>query len=107
MNRKAKRNKYKKLQRELEREIGFYKRQRFVDAFRENSVELKTQRIFCFRPMEADSKYINLPPEVIKEYHRKEVAQQIAEEILKHKEFFSIEDLGFGYRYDLEIVKRG
>jgi hypothetical protein len=94
--------------RELKREIEFYKGQRFVDAFaRGNSVEIKTQRIFCFRPMEADSKYINLPSEVIKEYHQKEVAQQIAEEILKHKEFFSIEDLGFGYRYDLEIVKRG
>lgn len=108
MNRKAKRNKYKKLQRELEREIGFYKRQRFVDAFeRANSTEVKTQQIFCFRQIGADSKYINLPPEAIKEYHQKEVARQIAEEILKHKEFFSVEDLGFGYRYGLEIVKRG
>ena len=79
MNRKAERNKYKKLQRELEREIGFYKRQQIADAFvRANSTKVETQQIFCFRQIGSDSKYINLPPEAIKEYHQKEVARQIA-----------------------------
>lgn len=35
----------------------------------------------------------------------KEIAQQIAEEILKHKDYFKVTDTGYGYRYDLSIVK--
>jgi len=35
----------------------------------------------------------------------KEIALQMAEEILKHPEFFTLTDTGFGYKYDLAIVK--
>ena len=100
MNRKAKRNKYKKLQRELERKIAFFDSRRAIEGC--FSTELKTQTLSCFKPIE---EYSRLPPNVIKEYYEKEVSKQIAEEILKHKEFYKVTDTGFGYRYDLTIVK--
>lgn len=102
MNRKAKRNKYKKLQRELEGRIKAF------DAMTKNEhyfqKNLKVQQISCFRPIED---YAKLPADVIKEYYQKEVAKQIAEEILKHKDFFRITDTGYGYIYDLSIIKIG
>ena len=100
MNRRAKRNKYKKLQRELERKIEMFNaRSRFEHCF---SKDVKIQQISCFKPIE---EYSRLPADTIKEYYKKEIAFQMAEEILKHPEFFKLTDTGFGYRYDLSIVK--
>lgn len=100
VNRKAKRNKYKKIQRELERRIQFFEaRSKLEHCF---SKDVKIQQISCFKPIED---YTRLPANVIKEYYQKEVARQIAEEILKHQDFFKITDTGYGYQYDLSIVK--
>ena len=100
MNRRAKRNKYKKLQRELESKIEMFNaRSRFEHCF---SKEVKIQQISCFKPIE---EYSRLPADTIKEYYKKEIAFQMAEEILKHPEFFKLTDTGFGYKYDLSIVK--
>ena len=100
MNRRAKRNKYKKLQRELERKIEMFNaRSRFEHCF---SKDVKIQQISCFKPIE---EYTRLPADTIKEYYKKEIAFQMAEEILKHPDFFKLTDTGFGYRYDLSIVK--
>lgn len=100
MNRKAKRNKYKKLQRELERKLEMYKARTSLEhCFSKN---VKVQQISCFKPIK---EYSRLPVEAVKECYQKEVARQIAEEILKHQDYFKITDTGFGYRYDLSIVK--
>lgn len=100
MNRRAKRNKYKKLQRELERRIEMFNaRSRFEHCF---SKDVKIQQISCFKPIE---EYSRLPADTIKEYYKKEIAFQMTEEILKHPDFFKLTDTGFGYRYDLSIVK--
>lgn len=100
MNRRAKRNKYKKLQRELERKIEMFNaRSRFEHCF---SKDVKIQQISCFKPIE---EYSRLPADTIKEYYKKEIAFQMAEEILKHPDFFKLTDTGFGYKYDLSIVK--
>lgn len=102
MNRKAKRNKYKKELRKLEQKVKFYEDSaRFDHIFQK---DLKIQRISCMKPIE---EYSRIPADVIKEVYTKEVARHIAEEILKHQEYFKITDTGFGYRYDLDIVKVG
>lgn len=103
MNRKAKRNKYRKLQRELERKIDDYNRVINLHSFAESCrKEVKIQQISCMKLIE---EYSRLPPNVLKEYYEKEIAHQMAEEILKHPEFYKITDTGYGYRYDLSIVK--
>lgn len=100
MNRNAKRNKYKKLQRELERKIEMFNAKSKLDhCFSKN---IKIQQISCFKPIE---EYCRLPVDTIKEHYKKEIALQMAEEILKHPEFFKLTDTGFGYKYDLSIVK--
>ena len=100
MNRRAKRNKYKKLQIELERKIEMFNaKSRLEHCF---SKDVKIQQISCFKPIE---EYSRLPADTIKEYYKKEIAFQMAEEILKHPEFFKLTDTGFGYKYDLSIVK--
>ena len=34
-----------------------------------------------------------------------EEGEKLAEEILKHKDLYRVTDTGYGYRYDLSIVK--
>lgn len=100
MNRRAKRNKYKKIVRNLENRISFYERKMVVDhCF---SKDVKVQQIQCFKPVE---EYSKIPTEIIKEQYQKEVAKQIAEEILKHQDYFKVQDTGYGYIYGLSIVK--
>jgi hypothetical protein len=102
MNRKTKRNKYKKLQRKLQNEIDFWERKQQIDAFVENSQrrEIRTVSVM-YNLMGADRFLGNITPDenIIR------VAHRMAEEILKHKEFIKVTDTGFGYRYDLFIVK--
>lgn len=105
MNRKAKRNKYKKLQRELEKEIKSYKRRQVADAFdRANSRVSKIQQLSCFREMMCVDQTYN--PEFIKENYKKDVVRQLAEEILKRNELMKITDTGYGYRYDILVVEQ-
>jgi len=105
MNRKAKRNKYKKLQRELETEIKSYKLRQVADAFaRANSKTSKVRQLSCFREMMWIDQTYN--PEVIKADYKKDVVRQLAEEILKHNELMKITDTGYGYRYDILVVEQ-
>lgn len=105
MNRKAKRNKYKKLQRELKKEIESYKCRQFADAFdRANSTVQKIRMLSCFREM--PDLELALVPYGIKDYSKKEVVHQLAEEILKHNELMKITDTGYGYRYDILVVEQ-
>jgi hypothetical protein len=101
MNRRAKRNKYRRLQKELEKK---YEAAIALAHFSKNAnkKEIKVQQISCLKLIED---YSVIPVGEIKELYRKEIAQQIAEEILKHKDYFTITDTGYGYRYDLSIVK--
>lgn len=101
MNRRAKRNKYRKLQKELEKK---YEAAIAMAHFSkgEKRQEVKVQQISCLKVIED---YSRLSVTDIKELYRKEIAQQIAEEILKHKDYFKVTDTGYGYRYDLSIVK--
>lgn len=100
MNRKAKRNKYKKLQRKLEQRLeAFNARVKMEHCF---SKDLKIQHISYMKPIE---EYSKLSAGVNKEIYTKEVARGIAEEILKHRDFFKATDTRCGYRYDLAIVK--
>lgn len=105
MNRKAKRNKYKKLQRELEVEIKSYKCKQVADAFdRANSKLQKIRQLSCFREMlMADQAIV---PDSLKENYKKDVVRQLAEEILKHNELMKITDTGYGYRYDILVVEQ-
>lgn len=105
MNRRAKRNKYKKLQRELETEIKFYKGRQMADAFnRANSRAYKIQLLSCFREMRFMDQAYN--PEFIKENYKKDVVRQLAGEILKRNELMKITDTGYGYRYDILVVEQ-
>ena len=103
MNRKAKRNKFKKLQRKLQNEIDFLKRKQQIDAFVENSQrrEIRTVSVM-YRQMCADRFLGDITPDenIIR------VAHRMAEEILKHKEFIKITDTGYGIRYDLSIIEQ-
>lgn len=105
MNRRAKRNKYKKLQRELETKIKSYKLWQAADAFgRANSKTSKIRQLSCFREMMFMDQTYN--PESIKENYKKDVVRQLAEEILKHNELMKITDTGYGYRYDILVVEQ-
>jgi hypothetical protein len=105
MNRKAKRNKYKKLQRELEKEIQSYKTWQMADAFdRANSKASKIRQLSCFREM-LDLEQV-VAPELRKDNYKKDVVRQLAEEILKHNELMKITDCGYGYRYDILVVEQ-
>ena len=105
MNRKAKRNKYKKLQRELEKEIKSYKGRQMADAFcKANSRASKIRQLSCFREMMFMDQTYN--PEFIKEYYKKDIVRQLAEEILKHNELMKITATGYGYRYDILVVEQ-
>ena len=103
MNRKAKRNKFKKLQRKLQNEIDFLKRKQQIDAFVENSQrrEIRTVSVM-YNPMVSDRFLGNITPDenIIR------VAHRMAEEILKHKEFIKVTDTGYGIRYDLAIIEQ-
>ena len=102
MNRKAKRNKFKNLQRKLQNEIDFIKRKQQIDAFVENSQRRNIRTVsVMYNPMYADRFLGNITPDenIIR------VAHRMAEEILKHKEFIKVTDTGFGYRYDLSIIE--
>lgn len=103
MNRKAKRNKYKKLQRELEAEIRSYKLRKMADAFCDSSKTVKIRQLSCFKELSGfDQMRI---PEYAKEHYRIDIARQLAEEILKHNELLKITDTGFGYRYDIKVLE--
>lgn len=105
MNRKAKRNKYKKLQRELEAEIKSYKCRQVADAFdRANSKVQKIRQLSCFREMLMTDQAI--VPDYLEENYKKDVVRQLAEEILKHNELMKITDTGYGYRYDILVVEQ-
>lgn len=105
MNRKAKRNKYKKLQRELKKEIESYKCRQVADAFnRANSKVQKIRQLSCFREMpDLEQTFV---PYGIKENYKKDVVRQLAEEILKRNELMKITDTGYGYRYDILVVEQ-
>ena len=102
MNRKAKRNKYKKLQRELQNEISFYKRRQLLDAFAASSQrkEIRTVSVM-YSPMTTDRFLGNIEPDT----QLVMATRRLTEEIMKHKEFIKITDTGYGLRYDLQIVE--
>lgn len=102
MNRKAKRNKYKKLQIKLQNEIDFLKRKQQIDAFTENSQrrEIRTVSVM-YNPLGADRFLGNIEPDT----NIVLAANRMAEEILKHKEFIKITDTGYGILYQLSIIK--
>ena len=102
MNRKAKRNKYKKLQIKLQNEIDFLKRKQQIDAFAENSQrrEIRTVSVM-YNPLGADMFLGNIEPDT----NIVLAANRMAEEILKHKEFIRITDTGYGILYQLSIIK--
>ena len=103
MNRKAKRNKYKRLQRELQRQIDFYKRKQVVDAFCENSQRKEIRCVsVMYNPMSNDRFIGDVAPDTYKII----IARKMAEELLKHNEFIKCTDTGYGYRYDLLVVKQ-
>ena len=103
MNRKAKRNKYKRLQRELQDQIDFYKRKKDIDAFVENSQrkEIITVSVM-YNPMSNDRFIGEMDPDA----YRIIIAKKMAEELLKHNEFIKCTDTGYGYKYDLLVVKQ-
>lgn len=105
MNRKAKRNKYKKLCRELESKIKLYKyilSKRGLDVI--NSKTNKIRLLTCFREMpDLDQALV---PYGIKENYKKDVVHQLAEEILKRNELMKITDTGYGYRYEILVVEQ-
>lgn len=102
MNRKAKRNKYKKLQRKLQNEIDFWEIRQQIEAFVENSQrrEIRTVSVM-YNPLGTDRFLGNITPDenIIR------VAHRMAEEILKHKEFIKVTDTGYGFLYQLDIIK--
>ena len=102
MNRKAKRNKYKKLQIKLQNEIDFLKRKQQIDAFVENSQrrEIRTVSVM-YNPLGVDRFLDNIEPDA----NIVLAANRMAEEILKHKEFIKITDTGYGILYQLSIIK--
>jgi hypothetical protein len=103
MNRKAKRNKYKRLQRELQNQINFWKRKQDVDAFVENSQRQKIRTIsVIYNPMFKDRFIGDMDPDT----YRIIIAKKMAEELLKHNEFIKCTDTGYGYKYDLLVVKQ-
>lgn len=105
MNRKAKRNKYKKLQRALQSEIKSYKCRQVADAFtKANSIERKIRMLSCYRDMLDLEQAI--VPEYLKEKLQADVVKQLAEEILKHNELLKITDCDSGYRYDILVVEQ-
>ena len=102
MNRKAKRNKYKKLQRKLQNEFDFWREMRQIDAFTENSQkrEIRTVSVM-YNPNGADRFLGGIGPDL----NIVMAANRMAEEILKHKEFIKITDTGYGILYQLDIIK--
>jgi len=102
MNRKAKRNKYKKLQRKLQNEMDFWKEVQQIEAFTENSKrrEIRTVSVL-YNPNGPDKFLGGIEPDV----NIVMAANRMAEEILKHKEFIKITDTGYGILYQLDIIK--
>lgn len=103
MNRKAKRNKFKRLQRELQDQIDFYKRKKNIDAFVENSQRKEIRVIsVMYNPMSNDRFNCEMDPDT----YRIIIAKKMAEELLKHNKFIKCTDTGYGYRYDLLVVQQ-
>lgn len=103
MNRKAKRNKYKRLQRELQSQINFWKRKQDIDAFCENSQRREIRTIsVMYNPMSNDRFIGEMDPDA----YRIIIAKKMVEELLKHNEFIKCTDTGYGYKYDLVVVKQ-
>lgn len=100
MNRRTKRNKYRKLQKKLENTIAFFERLPYIENCFKEKKEIKV--LSCF---ESVDKYLGVPEDVAKNLSKNEVARQFAEEITKHPELIRKTDLGFGIRYDLFVVE--
>ena len=105
MNRRAKRNKYRKLQTEyniLKNDFSNYKA--WV-RFSENSKKLETVTIsaMSFKNPFLDAQCV-IPEEELNKIKEKEVAQNIVNNLLSNKHYFTITENDIGTKYDLRIV---
>lgn len=103
MNRKAKRNKYKREKAKLEATIKMLTlRNAFCDSAERR--EIITLSAFKARPF-VDVQSV-LGPSQMKEYERHEICSQLSQAILNNFDLVKKTESDCGTRYDIQIVKQ-
>jgi hypothetical protein len=101
MNRRAKRNKYRREKAKLENTIEMLTlRNAFCDAQKKDIVTLS-----AFEARSFTDAYSVLEPPQIKEYKKQDICKQFAQTILNNFDFVRKTESDCGIRYDLMVVK--
>ena len=105
MNRKAKRNKYKKLTSEyiiLKKDFDNFKE---FKAFQENC---NKREVTTISAMLIDNSFLNsqciLPEDTVKELREKEMIKNLCENLISNMQLFRTTKTEIGIKYDLQIV---
>lgn len=105
MNRKAKRNKYKKLKTEYINLEKDYDRFKAFKAFQENCTrrEITTISTMLIDNSVLDSHCI-LPEDTVKEMREKEMIKNLCENLISNMQLFRTTKTEIGTKYDLQVV---
>jgi len=103
MNRKAKRNKYRREKAKLE---GIIEMLTFRNAFCDNAEKKEVVTLSAFEARSFTDAYSVLEPSQIKEYKKQEICKQFAQTILSNFDFVKKTETDCGTKYDIMIVKQ-
>jgi len=103
MNRKAKRNKYKREKAKLEATI---KMLTLRNAFCDNAEKKEVVTLSAFEARSFNDVCCVLEPSQIKEYKRVEICRQFAQTIMNNFSLVKQTEDELGIRYDIQIVRQ-
>lgn len=103
MNRKAKRNKYKKEKAKLESTIRMLM---LRNAFCDNAEKKEVVTLSAFEARSFNDVCCVLEPSQIKEYKRVEICRQFAQTIMNNFSLVKQTEDELGVRYDIQILKQ-
>lgn len=103
MNRKAKRNKYKKEKAKLESTIRMLM---LRNAFCDNAEKKEVVTLSAFEARSFNDVCCVLEPSQIKEYKRVEICKQFAHTIMNNFSLVKQTEDELGIRYDIQILKQ-
>lgn len=100
MNRRAKRQKYRRMEQKYKNEIrGYLTRDALMRSCTEIKREIRTISVLFH-----DDFSTALANSSMNEIQKQIAAHRIADEIIKHKEFVKVTDTGYGILCQLDIV---
>ena len=102
MNRRAKRNKYRREKAKLENTIEMLT---LRNAFCDNAEKKDIVTLSAFEARSFTDAYSVLEPPQIKEYKKQEICKQFAQTILNNFDFVRKTESDCGIGYDLMVVK--